>query len=178
MTELNSNNGKTQEERNAGRLQGKINAKLMRAGRPIEEWLSLIEPPAKQKRGRKGEGSLRLKNGTYYWRIIDPATGRQMEGSCRTGDRTLALAVKAEVFTRMYPAKKLDIENRVGAKELFPGRRWLSYDETGEMLGKSAALVEEFVRRGLFPVSVIGGESFIDRQEIDRALVANSRRMA
>lgn len=57
----------------------------------------------KSGRAPKGQGSLRMKNGVYYYRVADPARpGKQIEGTCGTGDLVAAMGVKTEVIRKAY----------------------------------------------------------------------------
>lgn len=61
--------------------------------------------PRREGRSRKGDGSLRLRNGLYYYRIPDPdKPGRQIEKTCATSDYTEAARVKNAALARAVKA--------------------------------------------------------------------------
>jgi integrase len=69
--------------------------------------------PKKEGRGRKGEGSLRFKNGRFYYRIADPQNpGKQLEGSCETSDYQEAIRAKARAIANAKLPEPLPVAKK------------------------------------------------------------------
>jgi integrase len=65
------------------------------------------KPPKRQGRGRKGEGSLKLRGGVYWYKIPDPKGGKPLERSCGTSDLNEAIRVKAKALMDLLdPARQ------------------------------------------------------------------------
>ncbi len=53
-------------------------------------------------RGRKGEGTLRLKGGMWYFQFVDPANGGRTERACKTADYDEAVR-KSQIMLGRHP---------------------------------------------------------------------------